>query len=277
MQAKIGVMQGRLSPAINNRIQQFPWDSWQNEFMIASKNGIKIIEWTIDSFNFSRNPIITPKLWKEINNSASTNNVSIPSVTCDYFMENPPWKSDLAQLRKGLSLIFEGMKKIGSRILVIPLVDNSTLFDARSAQTVESLFKDLFPEIVENNLQIAFESDQGPKKLKNFIDSFEENYFGINYDIGNSASLGFTPSEEFETYGTRIINVHIKDRILSGPSVPLGEGNADFIGIFRLLQAQHYQGNLILQTARSSTGNDVEVLVKYKKLVQVWWEEAKIE
>ena len=28
---KIGFVQGRLSPMVNNRIQQFPWDSWRHE------------------------------------------------------------------------------------------------------------------------------------------------------------------------------------------------------------------------------------------------------
>jgi hypothetical protein len=31
-----------------------------------------------------------------------------------------------------------------------------------------------------------------------------------------------------------------------------------------------------LQTARSKEGKDIEVLVKYKNLVEDWWEEAKI-
>ena len=56
----------------------------------------------------------------------------------------------------------------------------------------------------------------------------------------------------------------------------MGEGDADFLEIFRLLQEENYQGNLILQTARSKEGKDTEVLVKYKKLVEDWWGEAKI-
>ena len=40
---KIGFIQGRLSPITNNRIQQFPWDSWQNEFNIAPTIDIKLL------------------------------------------------------------------------------------------------------------------------------------------------------------------------------------------------------------------------------------------
>ena len=204
------------------------------------------------------------------------NNISIPSVTCDYFMENPPWKTDLKLVKKGISSILQGMRNIKSKILVIPLVDNSSLPDLASTKIVEDFFTDLIPEISQNKLQIAFESDLNPKKLSEFICKFDKNYFGINYDIGNSSSLGFNPKEEFNAYGSRIINVHVKDRKLNGATVPLGEGDADFLGIFRLLQKENYEGNLILQTARSKEGKDTEVLVRYKNLVEDWWEEAKI-
>ena len=276
MLAKVGVMQGRLSPIINNRIQQFPWHSWPNEFVLASKIDIKLIEWTIDTFEFRKNPLISSNQWHEINLIMEKTNISIPSVTCDYFMENPPWKTDLKLVKEGISSILHGMRNIRSTILVIPLVDNSSLPDSISVKMIENLFTDLIPEIIQNKLQIAFECDLNPEKLSEFISKFDRNYFGINYDIGNSASLGFNPTEEFRAYGSRIINVHVKDRKLNGTSVPLGEGDADFLGIFRLLHKENYQGNLILQTARSKDGKDSEVLVKYKKLVENWWEEAKI-
>ena len=88
--------------------------------------------------------------------------------------------------------------------------------------------------------------------------------------------MGFDPTEEFKAYGSRIISVHVKDRKLDGATVPLGDGDANFQKIFRLLHENNYEGNLILQTARSKEGKDAEVLVKYKKLVEGWWKEAKI-
>jgi len=274
---KIGFIQGRLSPITNHRIQQFPWDSWQNEFTVASKIDIKLVEWTIDTFKFYQNPLIYLNQWEEINTIAKKNNILIPSVTCDYFMENPPWKSDFDLVKKRISAILQGMKNISANILVVPLVDNSSLQKSSNIIIVKDLFTELIPEISENNVQIAFECDLNPEELLDFISKFDSNYFGINYDIGNSASLGFNPDEEFKAYGSRITNVHIKDRKLHGPTIPLGEGDADFLRIFRLLQEENYQGNLILQTARSKEGKDAEVLVKFKKLVGDWWEESKID
>ena len=274
---KIGFVQGRLSPMVNNRIQQFPWDSWQNEFVSASTLDFKLIEWTIDTHKFLENPIMKLNGWEEINKIARKYNILIPSVTCDYFMETPPWKNDSTLVKKGISTILKGMRNIGSKILVIPLVDNSSPTDSTCIKIIKKLFTELIPEINQNKLQIAFECDLNPEKLSNFIEEFDSNCFGINYDIGNSSSLGFDPTEEFKAYGSRIINVHVKDRKLDGATVPLGDGDANFQKIFRLLHDKNYEGNLILQTARSKEGKDAEVLVKYKKLVEDWWEEALID
>ena len=45
---KVGFMQGRLSPILDNKIQAFPFDHWEQEFSIAKELGIKCMEWTLD-------------------------------------------------------------------------------------------------------------------------------------------------------------------------------------------------------------------------------------
>ena len=64
---KIGFMQGRLSPIYRNRIQSFPWNNWKKEFQIANRLGINLMEWTIDSYKFHRNPIFTKKGREKVN------------------------------------------------------------------------------------------------------------------------------------------------------------------------------------------------------------------
>jgi hexulose-6-phosphate isomerase len=117
---------------------------------------------------------------------------------------------------------------------------------------------------------VCFESDYKPKKLKKFIEEFPKNMFGINYDIGNSASLGFLPLEEILSYGNRILNVHVKDRKYKGATVPLGEGDADFEAIFKLLYNSDYRGNYILQTARAQNNDHLSALIKYRDMTRIW-------
>ena len=76
------------------------------------------------------------------------------------------------------------------------------------------------------------------------IEAIGSNNIKVNYDIGNSAALGYDPTEEFIAYGNNITDLHIKDRLLGGESVLLGSGNANFLKIFDLLLKYKYQGLL---------------------------------
>ena len=63
-------------------------------------------------------------------------------------------------------------------------------------------------------------------------------------------------------------HIHIKDRLLRGTTVPLGEGNADLTLCFNLLRNYNYKGNFSMQTARDESGNHVEVMLKYIDMVK---------
>ena len=107
---------------------------------------------------------------------------------------------------------------------------------------------------------ILFESDYYPKKLKKFILKFNPNKFGINYDTGNSASLGFDVKQEIDQYYEFIKNIHIKDRLLNSKTVKLGNGSFLFEQFFKLIKERFYKGNLILQTARGKNNREMETL-----------------
>ena len=272
--SRIGFIQGRLSELVDGRIQSFPWESWQTEFILAKKIGIQLMEWTIDSKKIEYNPILVSDEHTSITKLSNANNISIPSVTDDFFMENPPWNSDIEEIVRIHRNIVAGMENVGSRILVVPLVDNSTILD----ENIESIFFEFIAKLEsalrKHSVKIAIESDFEPDKLSNFISNFDPEIMGINYDIGNSASLGFDSYNELDLYGDRVINVHVKDRLLGGTTVPLGSGNANLPKTIQLLEKVGYKGNYVLQTARSQDGKHTEVIVKYANMVEEWLHEC---
>jgi len=263
---RIGFIQGRLSPIYDGRIQLFPHDHWKKEFELADKIGIKLMEWTIDTKSFEVNPILQTNGTKEITSYMDEYSISIPSVTCDYFMENPFWKEDVSKVQRNIETILYGMAMIKSQILVIPLVDNASP-SIRLSEVIK-FFKYFEKHLKNYQIRIAFELDFPPAKVLRFITNFPPNYYGINYDIGNSAALDFDPSEEMHVYSQHIINVHIKDRKLNGGTVPLGQGNANFDVILSFLKNINYEGNYILQTARDPLGRHVDTIVRYKEFVE---------
>jgi hexulose-6-phosphate isomerase len=262
-------MQGRLSPMIDNRIQSFPWKGWQKEFEIASKNNINTIEWTIDDDRLYENPLLTEKGIQEINSLTKKYQINIPSLTGDCFMQNPFWKSIGAQkekLQNDFINILHGCSKANISIVLVPLVDNGSIENDLQENNLLTFLSSQTELLKKLSVRVCFESDFPPKKLKDFIDRYDYDLFGINYDTGNSASMGFDPSEEFSQYGDRIINIHIKDRPLGGTTVPLGEGDTNFSLIFRMLKEHDYHGNLILQTARAKDNDHLSVLKNYHNI-----------
>lgn len=277
MTNKIGFMQGRLSPLVGGRIQAFPWDSWQQEFPAAQSLGLSLMEWTLDQDRLYQNPLLTPQGQQDIRRLCQMHRLAIPSLTGDCFMQAPFWKAQgqaKAALEADFIAIARACAAVGIEMIVVPLVDNGGLENAQQEETLLAFMlahAELFREL---GLRIIFESDFSPSEVARFIGRLPEDTFGINYDIGNSAALGYKPEQEFAAYGTRIVNVHIKDRVLGGTTVPLGAGDADFPSVFRLLRNAAYHGYLIMQTARAKDDNHAGALRRYMGQIETWIKEA---
>lgn len=275
----IGFMQGRLSDLVDGKIQAFPWKTWQEEFSIAFNYDFQFIEWTLDQERLYSNPLMTTSGQKTILSLCKKFNLSIPSLTGDCFMQAPFWKSretKQEELKKDFLAIVKACSRVGISIIVIPLVDNGRIESKEQEDILVDFLTENISLFKDNNLKITFESDFSPLPLKDFINRFPEDFFGINYDIGNSAALNYDPILEFYSYGNRILNVHIKDRELFGSTVPLGKGNADFEKVFSLLNHIGYSGNLILQTARSAENDHVKSLCEYRSMVLKWLKQSNL-
>ncbi len=270
---QIGFMQGRLSPIEAGKIQAFPWQHWQNEFPLAESHGFYSIEWTLDRERLFENPLMTVSGRQEIGQLSDRHRIQILSLTGDCFMQAPFWKQEGSQrdsLLEDTIAVLEAAAELGIEYVVIPLVDNGRIESDRQQENLLAGFESLISSFKNTSIKIAFESDFPPTQLRNFINDLDRTFFGINYDIGNSAALGYEPAEEIAAYGDRILNVHVKDRILGGTTVPLGQGNADLPRTFQLLKKTGYRGQYILQTARAEDGNHLGVLCRYRNMVKDW-------
>ena len=66
MNSNLGIMQGRLLPKVNQRIQAFPGEDWSKELEKANFIGIKNLEWTFDHEKLFENPILDFKMINQI-------------------------------------------------------------------------------------------------------------------------------------------------------------------------------------------------------------------
>jgi len=259
---KIGVIQGRLVPRESKKYQSFPFKNWKKELRFLKKINIKNVEWIASSEKKNTNPIFLKQGLRSILQHKKKFNLKIPSITVDYFMDNPFFKEKNLKKKniilERIKKIIINSKKIGIKYIILPILENASISDEKEKNVMIKDIKKFIPILKKNKQMILFETDMKPKNILSFMNSFNKKFFGINYDAGNSAGLNYNLAEE-KKYFNSVKNVHLKDKIKNGKSVPLGKGNANFKLLLRFLKNSNYKGNFILQTARSKKNQIQEV------------------
>jgi len=259
-------MQGRLLLPVNNAIQAFPENGWQKEFALAGELGLDCIEFIFDGANYTGHPLMTGAGLREIHALEQESGVGILSVCADYFMAYPlhrgsAWERE--ERVKILKNLIRNCATLDVGDIVIPCVDNSRLEDMSAMHEFALRIGECLPVAEECSINLALETDLAPEPFFGLMRDIDHDNLKINYDTGNSASLGYDPGAEFENYGRWITDIHIKDRILGGTTVPLGEGAVDFPRVFSLVHNMNYNGIFILQTARKEPGKERETIKGY--------------
>lgn len=265
----IGVMQGRLVPQVDRRIQAFPWRGWRDEFQLAQRHRFDSIEWVFEAERYRENPLFTDSGRRETRALIEQTGVPVSAVCADYFMARPfhgvPAR-DRDHSVEVLIRLIQSAAEVGARRVEIPCVDNASIQSEDDERSVRTAVGACLNEAEKRGVELVFETDLPPEAFGDFLDRFKHPLIRANYDTGNSAALGYDPVRELTMLGTRIANIHIKDRRLRGVTVPLGTGHADFPAIFQTLAEIDYRGPFVLQTARDP--DDVAVAVRYRDQVR---------
>jgi hexulose-6-phosphate isomerase len=249
---QIGIMQGRLSPRIDGKIQAYPAKTWQKEFEIAKEIGYSAIEWIVEK-PLEINALMTKSGMQEIKEIILKTGVRVDYVCADIFMQQPLVRMSekiKEENKKILEQILINSKEIGAIGVEIPFVDASSIKTESEIEELISVTEDAFKLAGEIGIDVSLETDLNAKEFKKLLEKIDLDHVKANYDIGNSASLGYEPLEELENYGQKILNVHVKDRKLGSTTVPLGTGNADIRCVFEKLDEIGYTGGITMQAAR---------------------------
>jgi L-ribulose-5-phosphate 3-epimerase len=260
MKNKIGVMQGRLLPKHQGRYQAHPVGEWQKEFEIAQEIGLECIEIILDFNEAEANPLLKIGGIEEIKTVVNKTGVIVQTVCADYFMEAPLHSEQIKVSKQSHNImmrLLNSASELGVTDVVVPCVDQSSLNGQDAADRFVCQLLPLVKIAEENNINLSLETDLAPKPFVELINRFNSDRVTVNYDIGNSAALGFDPIEELNTYGERITDIHIKDRVLAGGSVLLGQGNAKFDLFFDKLKEFDYKGPFIMQAYRDEEGVEI--------------------
>jgi len=256
----IGVMQGRLLPKYKGRYQAHPVGYWEKEFSIASELKLECIEFIFDYNEFNLNPLYSKtginKLIDQINQSG----VAVKSVCADYLMEAPFHSENpdiVTSSQNVIMTLLKNLALIEVKDLVIPCVDQSSL---RDQDKFDRFIKNIDPIIeiaTKYEINLSLETDLSPEIFSQLLNFLPYEFITVNYDTGNSASLGYDPIEEFKYYGNRISDIHIKDRKLNSGSVMLGTGDVNLLRFFEAINTITYNSPFIMQVYRDDEGVEI--------------------
>ena len=269
-------MQGRLSEPVNNKIQHFPLKKWKEEFYIASKIGLSSIEWVYEYEKIEQNPLDNESSLELIKEVSAETGICINSVVADYFMESKLFNEKEEVIEENINKLenlINACTIVDIPIVEIPLVDQSSLKNCKDLQGFVSRISPIVEIASKKGIKVSLETDLDPFNFKTLLEMFLPHKVYVNFDMGNSAANGFNPKEEIQLLSKDIINVHIKDRVLGGSTVPLGEGNTDFSEVFSQLQNVNYSGDFILQAARQDIGKKsnkdfIKTILQYIKFLE---------
>ena len=142
------------------------------------------------------------------------------------------------------------------------------LEDRFGRQSLVALLHDIAPDAEKQGVELHLETDFPPAIFASLLSAVNRPGIRCNFDIGNSASLGFDTREELTALGPWLGSVHVKDRKLGGKTVPLGTGNADLPTAFSLIRAAGFERWYILQAARGVDGDEVSWSASNREFVE---------
>lgn len=261
----IGIMQGRLLPMIDGRVQSFPRDGWEKEFPLAQKQGFASIELTIEMASWEIHPVRSSKGRALLKNLANEHNITLAGLCCDTVMEHPLTKG--GQIAENmLFTLLENGAEAGLPMIELPMLGSNSLAKAEDI----SIFNDLLAKGLEFaadfGIDILLECDLDGPSLAALMQRQNHPRLGINYDMGNSHYFGFEPEDEIPAYFKYIRNAHVKDTTKAEYSKPLGQGETRLNDVFRLLARHNYRGGFILQAARQE--DDIKAAKEYLEFTQ---------
>lgn len=259
MRNPIGIMLGRLSPLNNGKIQAFPWDSWKEEFFQAKEIGLDLIDWVVDRDRIYENPLLTVQGIKEVKGLVSQAKIRVGSVCAHCFVQRPLLGYSSSELKEQihiLELLIKCSGQAGIKYLEIPLLENSAIRNEGDMGQIVQIVRPRLEEAYRLGVTLTFETSLSAEMLKVFLLMLNHPAAKVTYDMGNSAFFGYNPREEIEAYGKMVATVHVKDQMLGGNSMSLGQGNTDFAACFSMLKAKKYNGPFILEAARAD--NEIE-------------------
>ena len=251
---RFGIMQGRLSPPVGGEIQNFPANTWLEEFKWISQlpvipyygPDVDTIEWIVPMKGFDDNLLFH----HPININKAVHAICADSIIDDKF-------PDLQFLDKYFDTVCTKAVLNGVNKVTVPLLEKSSVMNSN----IRKQFIEYVVDLVNRRMPtitLSFEFEATEDVIDEVLSAHSS--FRMTYDTGNFTSYfkeKIDHKKLLTKYRDKIDNIHLKDRVaLTCQTVEPGEGDTNFIQIFETLSENNYQKQFTLQTARGISGQE---------------------
>lgn len=247
---RIGVMQGRLSPRPAGKLQEFPWQSYAEEFFKAARLGLHSIEWIFEEPRFEQNPLWTEHGREEIRELIARSGVRVQSVCADYFMVRRLAGETATALSENCDVLAELIvhaHAVGADRILIPLLETSAVDTPELKREVANSLRSAVSTAERYGVTLGLEMEIAGHEYAKFVSSVGSSRVRAYYDTGNSTAAGFDIAEDVVPLLPLLHAVHIKDRVRGGGSRPLGTGDTNFQAFLPKLLRAGFRGDFVLQ------------------------------
>jgi len=232
---------------------------WEERLLLARQAGYSFMELSIDSsdkrierLNWDKTKIRKLRVIAE--------DMEVPIMTmCLSANRKYPVGSSYKEIRnKGVKIMEDAIKfAFHMGIRIVQVAGHDVLADEKSNdKTRETYLKNLSRSVelasrlgvllaIEN---VEIFSANSIEKIMYFINRIRSPWLQIYPDVGNLSAMSLNVLKEIKLGESHIAALHIKDtvkRVLRG--IPYGEGDVDFISVFKTLKEINFHGLLLLE------------------------------
>jgi len=247
---RIGVMQGRLSPRPENRLQAFPHQTWPEEFALAKRLGFSYIEWIYEAERAQENPIASRAGRAAIRACAAASGLPVGSVCADYFMIHRLAGGSADQRREHAAALRELVRwtrELGATRILLPLLETSALSTPEQVREATESIQSVTSALETYDVTLGLEMEIPGERYAAVIRGIGHSHVRAYYDTGNSTAQGLDIAKDILPLLPLLEAVHLKDRMVAGTSQPFGRGAANFSGFFAALARADYRGDFLTQ------------------------------
>ncbi len=229
------MMQGRVRPERLDAYQIFPSSAWREELHEIGSIGFDFVELLYD---------------RRLACVAATKDAPqcrAESVCAD-FLTSVSAVDSPAVFVEALDEAIRWARRRGAGVLVVPFFQENALSSAAELRQVLDLLSETGADETAGDRVLALEAPLTAEDLRAAFGEHSFESVKLCYDLGNARADGLRPEDELLALSDLVGHVHVKDRPVNGPNVPLGTGDVDFEACFRSLDRIGYDGLVTLET-----------------------------